>query len=231
MITPRRANERGHFDHGWLNTYHTFSFGDYHDPTHSGFRALRVINEDVVAPARGFGMHPHRDMEIVTYVLEGSLRHRDSLGHEGVIRPGEVQRITAGSGILHSEFNPSQDQPVHLLQIWITPQRRGLQPGYEQKTFPRGGLVDGLRPVASPDGREDSILIQQDATMLAGIVGDRRVTHRLDEGRHAWVQVARGELSLNGERLEAGDGAAVSGETSLELASPSSAEVLVFDLA
>ncbi len=233
MITVRRAEDRGHFDHGWLDTAHTFSFGEYYDPEHMAFRALRVINEDVVAPGRGFGAHPHRDMEIITYVLSGALAHKDSTGGEGTIRPGEVQRMTAGSGIFHSEFNASRTDPVHLLQIWIFPDRKGHEPGYEQKAFPFEFRRGRLALLASPDGAEGSLRINQDARLSSALL-DRGgvVRHGLADGRHAWVQVARGSGAVNGIEVKAGDGVAISGEPAVELtAAEDNTDFLVFDLA
>jgi redox-sensitive bicupin YhaK (pirin superfamily) len=230
-IALRRADERGHADHGWLDTWHTFSFSDYYDPRFMGFRVLRVINEDFVAPGRGFPTHAHRDMEIITYVLEGALQHRDSLGTGSVIRPGEVQRMSAGTGVRHSEANPSADEPVHLLQIWIEPAREGLAPGYEQKAFADEDKRGRLRLVASPDGAEGSVTIHQDARLYAALLGPgQQVVHTLQPGRHAWVHVARGTLTLNGEHLGAGDGAAASHETTLTLVGDKDAEALLFDL-
>jgi len=228
MIQIRKAEDRGHFDHGWLDTYHTFSFADYYDPEFMGFRALRVINEDRVQPGRGFGTHSHRDMEIVTYVLEGELQHRDSMGTGSIIRPGEVQRMSAGTGVLHSEVNPSRDRSVHLLQIWLLPDRRGLKPEYEQKTFPAEERADRLRLVASHDGSDGSLTIHQDAKILAGTIRDS-VQYELQPGRYAWLQVARGSLDLNGQTLNAGDGAAIENEPTLTLRGKD-AEVLLFDL-
>ena len=232
MIRVRKAAERGSTRIDWLDSRHTFSFGDYYDPTHMGFRALRVMNDDWVAAGGGFGAHPHRDMEIVTYVLEGALEHRDSLGTEGVIRPGELQRMTAGTGIVHSEFNASQTEPVHLYQIWLLPERRGLTPGYEQKTFPAAERTGRLRVVASPDGRDGSLTIRQDATIsLANLEAGQAVSTALAPGRSAWVQALRGAVTVNGTPLAEGDGAAVSGETELTIAGTGPAEVMVFDLA
>ncbi|HEX9492484.1 MAG TPA: pirin family protein [Thermoanaerobaculia bacterium] len=228
MIRIRKGKDRGHFDHGWLDTYHTFSFADYYDPEYMGFRALRVINEDRVHPGRGFGTHSHRDMEIVTYVLEGELQHRDSMGTGSIIRPGEVQRMSAGTGVLHSEVNPSRDQSVHLLQIWLLPDRRGLKPEYEQKAFPAEERAGRLRLVASPDGSDGSLTIHQDAKILAGTIRDS-VQYDLQPGRYAWLQVARGSLDLNGQTLNAGDGAAIENEPALTLRGKD-AEVLLFDL-
>jgi redox-sensitive bicupin YhaK (pirin superfamily) len=228
MIRIRKAEERGHFDHGWLDTYHTFSFADYYDPEFMGFRALRVINEDRVEPGRGFGTHSHRDMEIVTYVLDGELEHRDNMGTGSVIKPGEVQRMSAGTGVLHSEVNPSRSNPVHLLQIWILPERRGIKPEYEQKTFPEHERNGKLRLVASRDGAEGSLKIHQDAKLFAGNVSDP-IQYELQPGRYAWLQVARGSVDINGQKLNAGDGAAIEEETSLTLRG-NNAEVLLFDL-
>ena len=232
MIRVRKAGERGHFDHGWLDTHHTFSFARYYDPRQMGFRALRVINEDRVEPRQGFGTHPHRDMEIVTYVLEGALAHRDSLGTGSTIRPGELQRMTAGAGIVHSEFNPSETEPVHFYQIWLEPEREGLEPSYEQRAFPEEERSNRLRLVASPDGSDGSLTIRQDARLyLATLDGGRAVSHELTPGRHAWVQVLRGDVELNGRPMRAGDGAAVSDESDLTIRADGPAEVLLFDLA
>ena len=229
MITIRKAAERGHADHGWLDTHHSFSFADYHDPDWMGFRTLRVLNDDRVAAGQGFGMHPHRDMEIVTIVLEGALQHRDSLGSESVLRPGEVQRMTAGTGVVHSESNPSEKEGVHFYQIWILPEKKALKPGYEQKLFPAG---KGLRLVVSRDGREGSLTIHQDADVYRGALGKgESATHEVPAGRHAWIQVALGSLSLNGSRLETGDGAALSGRERLDLRGHEPAEFILFDLA
>jgi redox-sensitive bicupin YhaK (pirin superfamily) len=230
MISIRRASDRGHFDHGWLNTYHTFSFADYQDPRFMGFRALRVINDDRVAPGQGFGEHRHRDMEIVSYVLDGALAHRDSLGNSGVIRPGDVQRMSAGTGVQHSEFNGSQTEPVHFLQIWILPETPGSPPGYEQKTFPRQTRRGKLRLVGSPDGRQGSLRVGQDVAIYASALeAGEEVQHRLAPGRHAWLQVAEGALELNGHLLGEGDGAAVTDEDELDIAGKGS-EFLLFDL-
>ncbi len=231
MITVRRSDERGHVDHGWLDTRHTFSFASYFDRRHMGFRTLRVINEDVVAAGKGFGMHPHNDMEIITYVLEGALAHRDSMGNHSVIRPGEVQRMSAGTGVVHSEANPSDTEPVHLLQIWILPEREGIEPGYEQKEFPDAEKRGRLRLVASPDGAEGSVTIHQDARLYASLLEPgESVEHRLAAGRHAWIQVVRGVVTVDGERLEAGDGASASDAETLTLAAEAPAEILLFDL-
>jgi len=231
MITLRRAHERGHAQHGWLESYHTFSFADYYDPRHLGFRTLRVINEDRVHPGKGFGTHPHRDMEIISYVLEGALAHQDSLGTGSVIRPGEVQRMSAGTGVTHSEFNPSQTELVHFLQIWILPERAGLPPSYEQRAFPAEEKQGKLRLVASRDGREGSVTIHQAVDLYTSVLAPcEAVTHRLTPGRHAWVQVARGTVTLNDTALSAGDGAAVSKEALLTVTTKDQAEVLLFDL-
>lgn len=232
MITIRHAGERGHSDGGWLDSWHTFSFADYHDREHMGFRALRVINDDRVHPSSGFGAHPHRDMEILTYVLEGALGHKDSMGNGSTIRPGDVQRMSAGTGVVHSEWNHSKSEPVHLLQIWILPERSGIAPGYEQRAFEPRELRDRLRLLASRDGRDESITIHQDAALYATkLSAGKSVHHDLGSGRHAWVQVARGAVTLNDVALGTGDGAEVSDETRLELRAAEDAEVLVFDLA
>jgi quercetin 2,3-dioxygenase len=232
MITIRESAERGHFNHGWLDTYHTFSFGDYYDPAHRSFRALRVMNEDRVAPGGGFGMHGHRDMEIVTYVLSGALAHQDSLGHGETLRPGELQRMSAGSGIRHSELNPSRTEPVHLYQIWLLPRENGLAPSYEQKPFEEAGRTGKWQLVASPNGGDGSLTIQNDTRIyLANLAANRALTFELDRRRHAWLQVLRGSIDLNGNALVAGDGAAVSDEQRLELQSGTGSEVMLFDLA
>ncbi len=231
MIRIRKANERGHFDHGWLDTWHTFSFADYYDPQFMGFRTLRVINEDRVKPGRGFGTHSHRDMEIVTYVLEGALEHRDSMGTGSVIRPGEVQRMSAGTGVLHSEMNPSRDEPVHLLQIWILPERRGIHPEYEQKTFPPEERANRLRLVASSDGGEGSLTVHQDVRLYASTLADSAsVVHRFEPERYGWLQVARGEVDVDGHRLHSGDGAAIENADALRIESRGGSEILLFDL-
>lgn len=237
MFQVRKANDRGHFNHGWLDTYHTFSFSDYQDPRHMNFRSLRVMNEDRVAPGQGFGMHGHRDMEIVTYVLSGALAHQDSLGNGEALRPGELQRMTAGTGIRHSEFNPSETEPVHLYQIWLLPERPGLTPSYEQKAFDAGERQNRLRVVASRDGQAGSLTIHQDARILLGTLdAGKSVEHEIPAGRHAWLQVLRGNVTANGIRLAEGDGLAASGDTeneklSLEIVAGQPAEVMVFDLA
>jgi redox-sensitive bicupin YhaK (pirin superfamily) len=230
MITIRRAGERGHADHGWLDTYHTFSFADYYDPAHMGFRALRVINEDRVRGGRGFGTHGHRDMEIISYVLEGALGHRDSMGTDGVIRPGEVQRMSAGTGVMHSEMNASEGEVVHFLQIWILPERNGIAPGYEQKQFDDAEKRGRLRLVASPDARDGSLKIHSDVSVYTTLLDDgESVTHEYASGRYGWVQVARGEVEVNGQKLSAGDGAAIENESSVTITGKG-AEVLLFDL-
>jgi redox-sensitive bicupin YhaK (pirin superfamily) len=232
MIQVRKAADRGHFDHGWLNTYHTFSFGRYVDRRYMGFRSLRVMNEDFVKPGQGFGTHPHQDMEIVTYVLEGALEHRDSMGNGEVLRPGEFQRMSAGTGITHSEFNPSESELVHLYQIWLLPERNGIEPSYEQKRFPESERRNQLRLVASRDGSDGSLMIHQDARiLLATIIAGEQVMHQLADSRHAWLQVLRGTVSLNEEPLQTSDGAAVSEESLLVIKAQGSAEIMLFDLA
>lgn len=232
MIQVRKANERGHADYGWLRTFHTFSFSTYQDPRHVRFRALRVMNEDFVAPGQGFGTHPHHDMEIVTYVLEGALEHKDSMGNGEILKAGEFQRMSAGTGITHSEFNPSATEPVHLYQIWLFPERKGIEPSYEQKRFSEEGRRNRLQLVASPDQAEESLLIHQDARIyLATLEPSAEVVCELATGRHAWLQVLRGRVAANGVALDAGDGAAVSEESALTIASSEGAEVLLFDLA
>ena len=231
MIEIRPAAERGHFDHGWLDTWHTFSFADYHDPNCVSFRSLRVINDDRVAGGGGFPTHPHRDMEIVTYVLEGALEHKDSMGTGSVIRPGDVQRMSAGTGVTHSEFNASPKDAVHLLQIWMLPGRKGITPSYEQKTFPFAERRGKLRLVASPDGRAGSLKIHQDNKLYAGLFDKgESAKYELKPDRYAWLQVARGTVELNGIKLQAGDGAAAAEESVLELTGVDDAEVLLFDL-
>ncbi len=232
MIKIRRGEERGHFDHGWLDTYHTFSFDAYYDPAHMGFRSLRVINQDRVSPGKGFPTHGHRDMEIITYILEGALEHRDSLGNGSIIRRGEVQRMTAGTGVTHSERNPSPGEPVHLLQIWILPERRLLAPDYEQKTFRREEMTNRLRLIASHDGLDGSLTIHQDAGVYSSMLeAGGAIAQPIAQGRHVWLQVARGALSLNGHGLKEGDGAAISDEREMRIGSEAGSEFLVFDLA
>jgi len=218
MITVRPAAERGHFNHGWLDTYHTFSFSDYHDARHMGFRALRVINDDRVAAGEGFSPHSHRDMEIITYMVDGQLEHRDNMGNGAVLKPGDVQHMTAGTGVVHSEFNHSQETPLRLLQIWIFPEKKGLVPGYQDRHFDPRERVDRLRLVASTDGRDGSLIINQDVDLYdAALTHGTEVQHSLGAGRHAWLQVVNGELALNGEALKAGDGVAISDETALKV--------------
>jgi quercetin 2,3-dioxygenase len=232
MIRIRHAAERGHTQAGWLDSWHTFSFAEYYDPDEMSFRTLRVINDDIVQAGQGFPTHPHRDLEIVTYLIQGALEHKDSMGNGSIIRPGEVQRMTAGTGVFHSEYNPSTSEAVRLLQIWILPERRGLTPGYEQKEFPAGERQDRLRLVAAREGREGAVTIHQDAEIHAGLLSPGGVvTHTIRPGRHAWVQVALGEVTLNGVALIEGDGAAVSGERLLTITGVRSANILVFDLA
>jgi quercetin 2,3-dioxygenase len=232
MLTIRKAADRGHFDFGWLDTRHTFSFGEYYDPRHMGFRDLRVINEDVVRGGRGFGTHPHRDMEIVTYVLAGALVHEDSLGNGSTIRPDDVQRMSAGTGVTHSEHNASADAPVHLLQIWLLPARAGTAPSYEQRTFPTADKRGRLRLVGAPDGRDGAVTIHQDVALYASVLDPgARVQHALAPGRHAWVQVAGGAVIVNGAPLAAGDGAALSAESSVAIVAGDESELLLFDLA
>ena len=231
-LSIRRAGERGLADHGWLRSYHTFSFADYYDPDHMGFRALRVINEDRVQPGQGFGAHSHRDMEIISYVLEGALQHKDSMGTSSIIRPGDVQRMSAGTGVTHSEFNASRSELVHFLQIWILPEHPGGKPGYEQKAFSEAERKGNFRLVASPDGRDGSVTIRQDMSLYAALPRTGEVLrHALAPGRHAWVHVARGQVELGGEQLEAGDAVAISDARGLELSGSDSSEVLLFDLA
>lgn len=232
MMTIRNRDERGAVDLGWLNSQHTFSFGHYHDPNHMGFRALRVINDDRVVPGAGFPTHGHSDMEIVSYVLEGALEHKDSIGTGSVIRPGEVQRMSAGTGIRHSEYNASQQDPVHFLQIWIKPEARGIAPGYEQKAFPDAEKQGRLRLVGSRDGRDGSLTIHQDVDLYAALLdGEESAELALRPGRHAWVQVARGQVRVNGTLLKEGDGASFSDEDKIVLDGGIGADVLVFDLA
>ncbi len=234
MIAIRPANERGHFDHGWLDTYHTFSFADYWDPRHMSFGPLRVINEDRVAPAMGFPTHPHRDMEIITYVLEGELSHKDSMGNGSTMRPGEVQRMSAGTGVRHSEFNSSQIDPLHLLQIWIIPSGDGFPPSYEQKEFPLAEKLNRVRLVASPDGADGSVTIHQDARVYASVLEKgKTVEHTLSPKRKAWIQVARGSVRLNDRELKQGDGAGIEKEAVLKITGTSDlpAEILLFDMA
>ncbi len=232
MITLRRSKERGGGDYGWLNTKHTFSFSDYWDPRWMGFRSLRVINEDYVAPASGFPTHPHSDMEIITYVLEGQLEHKDSLGTGSVILPGDGQRMTAGRGIRHSEYNPSKTEPVHLYQIWLLPEKKGLEPSYEQKSFPTEEKQGKLRLIASPDAKDGSVKIRQDARLYVSLLKPgEEVTHAFGTHRHGWLQVAKGSVEVNGQSFEQGDGAAISDEPKLNIKGAQDSEVLLFDLA
>lgn len=230
MITIRRSDERGRADHGWLKSRHTFSFADYHDREWMGFRSLRVINDDVVMPGRGFGTHPHRDMEIVTYILDGELEHRDSMGNGRVIRKGEVQYMAAGSGVTHSEFNPSKDREVHLLQIWIVPDEKGVPPGYAERSF--AGAADGtLTLIASGSGRDSSIRIHQDADLWLGkLAAGIRINHSVAENRHIWLHVAEGEVEVAGEILKSGDAMAINDEGSVDIAGLASSQILLFDL-
>jgi redox-sensitive bicupin YhaK (pirin superfamily) len=232
MLTIRKARDRGHADHGWLNSHHTFSFADYHDPRHMGHGNLRVINDDTVAPGKGFGTHPHRDMEIISYVLDGAMEHKDSMGNGSVIRPGDVQRMSAGTGVTHSEFNHSAVEPVHFLQIWILPNARGHAPGYEQKFFASQDKRGRLHLVASHTGRDGSVSLNQDADVYAGLFnGEESATFIAQPQRDHWIHVACGTLSINGQILEAGDGAAVHGPVELRFENGQNAEVLLFDMA
>jgi quercetin 2,3-dioxygenase len=231
MLTVRKAEDRGHADHGWLDSHHTFSFADYFDPRHMGHGPLRVINEDSVAPGGGFPTHRHRDMEIISYVLDGALEHKDSMGNGSIIKPGDVQRMSAGTGVAHSEYNASADRPVHFLQIWIMPGQPGLRPGYEQKYFSNEEKRGRLRLVASPDGADGSVRIGQDARVYATLLeGGEAVTHAFAPGRKGWLQVARGKAEAGGLALKAGDGVAIEGESQVTLRSNDAAEVLLFDL-
>ena len=231
MILVRKADDRGHADHGWLNSHHTFSFADYRDPEQMGFRTLRVMNEDRVAAGQGFGTHGHHDMEIISYVLDGALEHKDSMGNGEVLRPGEFQRITAGTGITHSEFNPSADQTTHFYQFWLLPERKGIEPSYEQKSFDPDGRRNRLKLVASRDAAEGSLLIHQDVRVfLSNLEGEAVVGHKLEPQRHAWLQVLRGAVTLNGLSLDTGDGAAMSDEKHIAIAAKGPAEIMLFDL-
>lgn len=232
MITIRKGSERGHFNHGWLDTYHTFSFAGYYDPSHMRFRTLRVINEDRVAGGGGFPPHDHEDMEIITVVIEGALEHKDSMGNGSVIRPGDIQRMSAGTGVTHSEFNASKKEAVHLLQIWIFPDRQGHKPGYEQKSMPLEGRANRLQLLASPDGAEQSVSSHQDVRLYASkLQRNADLKYEIKNGRHAWIQVVGGQLKVNGHGLSAGDGAQVSNEPSLQMKAESDADFLLFDLA
>ena len=231
MFALRRAQQRGHASHGWLNSYHTFSFGDYYDPRHMGFANLRVINDDTVSPSGGFGTHGHRDMEIITYVLDGALEHRDSMGNGSLIRPGDVQRMSAGTGVTHSEFNASDSEPVHFLQIWVLPEQHGLRPGYEQKAFPDEEKRGRLRLVGSRDGRDGSLTIHQDVDLYASLLrANDSVSYELGEDRNGWVQVARGSVRLDDNELSAGDGVALKGARTLTFEGVDDAEILLFDM-
>jgi len=231
MVTIRKAHERGHASHGWLDSWHTFSFADYYDPGEMGFGPLRVINDDTVQPGQGFGTHGHRDMEIITYVLDGALEHKDSMGNGSIIRPGNVQRMSAGTGVRHSEFNPSRDERVHFLQIWIEPNVQGVTPSYEEKQFGVRDKKGKLKLIASPDGRDGSVTIHQDALVYAGIFdADNSVRQALKPGRRAYVHVARGAISVNGKALIGGDGAKISGADEITLSDGNGGEVLLFDL-
>jgi hypothetical protein len=230
MMTLRKANERGHANYGWLDTYHTFSFGDDYDPQWMGFRSLRVINDDLVMPEQGFGAHPHRDMEIVTYILSGQLEHKDSMGNGRVIRKGELQYMSAGSGVQHSEFNPSKDEAVRFLQIWILPDTKGVKPRYGEKSL-RDALTGKLHLVTSKTGRDGSIAIHQDADLwLAKLDAEQKVAQPLAKGRHAWIHIAEGEVKLNGKTLSGGDAAAIDNERAIELIAAKPSQVLLFDL-
>lgn len=232
MITVRPANERGHADHGWLDTWHSFSFANYYDPQHMGFRSVRVINQDKVAPGAGFGTHPHNDMEIVTVVTHGALEHKDSIGNGSVIWAGDVQRMTAGTGVAHSEYNHSKTEPVRFLQIWILPEQKGLVPGYEQRSFDESEKRNRLRLIASHDGRDESLTVHQDMSLyITRLDPDTSIEFPIAAGRHAWVQVVDGAVTLNGRKLSSGDGAAVSDETLLTLTGEKESELLLFDLA
>lgn len=230
MITTRKANDRGHAEHGWLDSYHTFSFADYYDPEWMGFRSLRVINDDLVMPRAGFGKHPHRDMEIITYILSGQLAHQDSMGNGRVITPGEFQYMSAGTGVQHSEQNPSGQEPVRLLQIWIQPDEKGVKPAYAEKSM-KDAATGKLHLITSKSGRDGSMAIHQDADLyLAKLDADQTVTHTLGANRHAWLHVAEGEITLNGQTLSGGDAVAVSNERALELRGAKASQVLLFDL-
>jgi redox-sensitive bicupin YhaK (pirin superfamily) len=232
LIRIRKGSERGHADHGWLDTHHTFSFAQYHDPRHMGFRAIRVINDDRVAPGAGFPTHPHKDMEIISYVVEGALEHRDSMGNGSVIRAGDVQRMTAGTGVTHSEFNPSQTEGTRFLQIWIEPERRGIEPGYEQKHFSTEDRCGRLKLVASAGGRDGSLTVHRDVRFYAGLLSSgQAVTHEIRDGRGAWIQVVSGRVRVGDEVLGEGDGAALEQEASVRIIGEQSAEVLLFDAA
>jgi len=230
MMTIRKANDRGHAEHGWLDTYHTFSFADYYDPNWMGFRSLRVINDDLIMPGQGFGMHPHRDMEIITYVLQGALAHKDSMGNGRVIKPGEMQYMSAGTGVLHSEFNPAKDEATRILQIWIVPDQKGVKPQYAERSI-QNAAPGQLHLLTSKTGRDGSVPIHQDADLWLGRLNPgQQVSHSLGVQRHAWLHVAEGEINLNGQTLSTGDAAAVSKETKLDLRATKPSQVLLFDL-
>lgn len=231
MLTIRKANERGHADHGWLNTHHTFSFADYRDPKHMGFRTLRVLNDDVIAGGAGFPFHGHENMEIISYVTEGALEHKDSMGNSSVIRPGDVQLMSAGSGVQHAEFNHLPDAPTHLYQIWIRPSERGNEPSYQERHFDNAELADQLRLIVSQDGRDGSLTIRQDASIYAGrLAANTSISIPLAVGRHAWIQVLSGKINVNGSALETGDGGALSDEVSVAVETQEDAELIIFDL-
>ncbi|MFC1765690.1 pirin family protein [Planctomycetota bacterium] len=230
-LTIRKAEDRGHADHSWLNSRHSFSFANYYDPKHLGFHSLRVINDDRVAPGKGFDTHPHQDMEIISYVVEGELEHKDSLSNGSIIHPHDVQRMSAGTGVQHSEFNPQQDKAVHFLQIWITPAQKGDQPSYEQKAFPIEEKLNRLRLVVSPNGEEGSVSIGQDAKVYATVLeAEQKIRHALDPNRHLWVQIVQGEVTVNSQILKTGDGVAIENTDSLTLAGIDDSELMVFDL-
>jgi quercetin 2,3-dioxygenase len=232
MITIRSAQERGHAQHGWLDSYHTFSFGNYYDPNHMGFRALRVINEDRVDPGEGFATHSHRDMEILTFVLDGAVAHKDSIGNIATIRPGEIQRMTAGTGISHSEYNPSNTEVAHFLQIWILPDRAGLTPSYEQVAFPLEERLGKLRLIASPDGRDGSVTVHQNVELYTAVLQSaQQVAYQLKPDRHGWLQITRGVILLNNQPLEAGDGVAIAPGQAITIQASKDAEILLFDMA
>jgi quercetin 2,3-dioxygenase len=232
MLTIRKANDRGHANHGWLDSHHTFSFANYYDPAQMGYRSLRVINEDRVAEGRGFGAHPHRDMEIISYVLEGALEHRDSLGNGSIIRPGDVQRMTAGTGVTHSEFNPSEQETAHFLQIWILPEAQGIEPSYEEKHFPAEEKRGQLKLLASRDGRDGSVLVHQDLSLYATLLpAGESLTHAVSRDRYFWIQMARGRAIVNDHVVQAGDGIALEAIDQIDLTGQEDAEILLFDLA
>ena len=232
MLTVRKAEDRGHANHGWLNSYHSFSFANYYDPQHMGFRSLRVINEDMVAPAKGFPTHPHRDMEIITYVVSGAVAHKDSIGNTEQVGASGVQRFSAGTGITHSEFNPSKTEGLHLLQIWLLPEQQGITPSYEQKEFPTATKRGQWRAIANREATDGAVKLHQDAAIYATILEPgEQLTYTLQADRHAWVQIVQGEVTLNGTTLDKGDAAAISNETKLAFEASTDAEILLFDLA